>query len=71
VATIILVVLTTMALPLARLSIKREKEKELRYDLWQMRDAIDRYKDWGGDNVFDVFSKSEGTALDGTKYKDW
>ena len=26
---------------------------------------------WGGQNVFDVFSKSEGTALDGTKYKDW
>ncbi len=26
---------------------------------------------WGGQDVFDVFSKSEGTALDGTKYKDW
>jgi len=26
---------------------------------------------WGGDNVFDVFSKSQGTALDGTKYSDW
>jgi general secretion pathway protein G len=26
---------------------------------------------WGGDNVFDVFSKSQGTALDGTKYADW
>lgn len=26
---------------------------------------------WGGDNVFDVFTKSDGTALDGTKYKDW
>jgi general secretion pathway protein G len=116
-------------------SIKREKERELRYDLWQMRDAIDRYKDaadraafqiklgsegyppdldtlvqgvdsngkklrflrkvpvdpmtgkadwgmrsvqddptstsWNGDNVFDVYSQSESTALDGTKYKDW
>ncbi len=135
VATAILVILTGMALPLARLSIKREKEHELRYDLWQMRDAIDRYKDaadrgafqtkvdsqnyppdldtlvngvtaggkkirflrkvpvdpmtgntdwglrsvqddptsdsWGGQNVFDVYTKSEGTALDGTKYKDW
>ena len=135
VATIIMAILTTMAIPLARVTIKREKEKELRYDLWQMRDAIDRYKDaadrgafqikvgsegyppdldtlvsgvdvqgkklrflrripvdpmtgkaewgmrsmqddpdsesWGGDNVFDVHSKSEGTALDGTKYKDW
>ncbi len=135
VATAILVILTTMALPLARVSIKREKERELRYDLWQMRDAIDRYKDaadraafqiklgsegyppdldtlvqgvdsngkklrflrkvpvdpmtgkadwgmrsvqddptstsWNGDNVFDVYSQSESTALDGTKYKDW
>lgn len=26
---------------------------------------------WGGQNVYDVYSKSEGTALDGTKYKDW
>lgn len=135
VATAILVILTGMALPLARLSIKREKEHELRYDLWQMRDAIDRYKDaadrgairtkvdsqnyppdldelvkgvdmggkkvrflrkvpvdpmtgntdwglrsvqddpdsdsWGGQNVFDVYTKSQDTALNGTKYKDW
>jgi general secretion pathway protein G len=26
---------------------------------------------WGGQNVFDVYSKSNGTALDGTKYRDW
>lgn len=26
---------------------------------------------WGGQNVFDVYSKSDGTALDGTKYSDW
>jgi general secretion pathway protein G len=26
---------------------------------------------WGGQNVFDVYTKSDGTALDGTKYKDW
>jgi general secretion pathway protein G len=26
---------------------------------------------WGGDNVFDVYTKSQGTALDGTEYKDW
>lgn len=26
---------------------------------------------WGGQNVFDVYSKSDGTGLDGTKYKDW
>ncbi|HVO41386.1 MAG TPA: type II secretion system protein [Aggregatilineales bacterium] len=135
VATAIMVILTMMALPLARVSIKREKERELRRDLWMIRDAIDRYKDsadrggfqtkvgtegyppdletlvkgvdsngkkikflrripidpmtgkdewgmrsmqdeadsdsWGGQNVFDVYTKSEGTGLDGTKYKDW
>ena len=26
---------------------------------------------WGGDNVFDVYTKSQGEGLDGTKYKDW
>jgi general secretion pathway protein G len=26
---------------------------------------------WGGENVYDVYTKSLGTALDGTKYKDW
>ncbi len=135
VAITILVILTGMAIPIARVRIKREKERELRYDLWQMRDAIDRYKDaadrnafqvkigtegyppdldtlvngvdvagkkvrflrsiptdpmtgraeWttkamqddpksesgSGKNVFDVHSKSDGTALDGTKYKEW
>ena len=134
-ATAILAILTTMALPLARIGIKREKEHELRYDLWQIRDGIDRYKDaadrgafqtkvgsegyppdlqtlvdgvdvagkkvrflrkipvdpmtnstewglrsmqddpdsdsWGGQNVFDVYTKSQGTAMDGTKYKEW
>src|SRR5437660_10429865 len=44
VATAIMVILTSMAIPLARLSIQREKERELRYDLWMMRDPIDPYK---------------------------
>ena len=26
---------------------------------------------WGGQNVFDVYTTFEGTALDGTKYRDW
>jgi len=135
IATTILLILSTMAVPMARLSIKRERERRLRADLWEMRDAIDRYKldadrnafqtkvdsqgyppdletlvkgvdvqgkkvrylrkiqidpmtgttewglrsmqddpdsdSWGGQSVFDVYTKSLDEALDGTKYKDW
>jgi len=135
VAITIMSILAVAALPMARLTVKREKERELRRDLWDMRDAIDRYKDaadrglfqiklgtegyppdldtlvkgvdiggkkvrflrripvdpmtgkdewgmrsmtddpdsdsWGGQNVFDVFTKSEASAIDGTKYKEW
>lgn len=135
VAITIIAILVGAALPIARTQIKRQKEHDLHYALWQIRDAIDRYKDaadrgafqikvgtegyppdletlvdgvdvqgkkvrflraipvdpmtgkaewnlismeddpkstsWGGQNVFNVTSKSEGTALDGTKYADW
>ncbi|MFZ0478457.1 MAG: type II secretion system protein [Terriglobales bacterium] len=135
VATTILLILSTMALPSARFMIQRAREKELHDDLWMLRDAIDRYKaaaetgafktklgsdnyppdldtlvkgedvsgkklrflrripvdpmtgkaewgmrsmqddptseSWDEQNVFDVYSKSQGIALDGTKYKDW
>lgn len=135
VATAILLVLTGLAVPMARVAIKRQHEHDLRVALWEMRDAIDRYKDaadrgafqikvgtegyppdldtlvngvdvagkklrflrkiptdpmtgstdwglrsmqddpdsdsWGGQSVFDVHTKSQGEALDGTKYKDW
>jgi len=158
----ILVILATVALPLERVRVISAKEETLRYDLREMRDAIDRYHDdaekgkfqveagtenyppdletlkngvqmtaqsgvlgtpvgqiaqggqsqpsaqsgqsekvrylreipvdpmtgntdwglrsvqddadstsWGGQDVFDVYSKSQGTALDGTKYSDW
>src|SRR6201990_3251968 len=131
----ILAILASAAVPIARIQVKRERERELRRDLWEMRDAIDHYKDaadrgafqtkldsqnyppdldtlvkgvdanvkklrflrkipvdpmtgkdewglrsmqddpdsdsWGGQSVFDVYSKSEGTGLDGTKYKTW
>jgi general secretion pathway protein G len=132
----ILMVLMGAAVPVVKISVKRAKETELRRDLWEMRAAIDRYKDaadknafqtklgsegyppdldtlvngvdvaggkkvrflrripvdpmtgnkdwglramkddpqsdsWGGENVFDVYTKSTGTALNGTHYKDW
>ena len=53
VATTIMSILTLMALPLARVTIQREKEKELRQALWEMRDAIDRYKDAAEQKVSD------------------
>lgn len=40
---------------------------------WGLRSYQDEpdSDDWGGENVYDVYTKSPGTALDGTKYKDW
>src|ERR1700730_9462241 len=52
VAATILSILTLMALPLARVTIQREREKELRAALWEMRDAIDRYKDAADKQAF-------------------
>ncbi len=140
----VLSVLTAAAIPMVRNSVKREREIELRLALRQLRQAIDKYREyterfpnaipielktptgypkdlkvleegfipanvvgtsgtrvkfirripidpmtgdddwglrsykddidatsWGGEDVFDVYSKSTGTALNGTKYKDW
>ena len=41
----IISILATAAIPIARFQVKRAKERELRADLWMMRDAIDHYKD--------------------------
>lgn len=144
VAFSILLILTTMAVPMARYQVRRQREKELRADLESMRAAIDRYKDlcdqgkiqntnndaycypltleslvdgvqmtntlagnnqstkmhllrripkdpmtgekdwgkrsmqdeptsdsWGGQNVFDVYSKTMDKASDGTPYSEW
>jgi general secretion pathway protein G len=40
---------------------------------WGMRSYQDKAdaSGWGGQNVYDIYSKSDGKALDGTKYKDW
>jgi general secretion pathway protein G len=131
----ILGILATAAVPIAKFQVKRTKERELRADLWEMRAAIDAYKDaadkgafqtkadsnnyppdlqtlvdgvevqtkkvrflrriptdpmtnsvdwglrsnqddadstsFGGQDVYDVYTKSEGTALDGSKYNTW
>ena len=139
VAFTIMMLLATMALPLARFRVRREREKDLRWALREMRAAIDKYKDasdnrliqpgkidsegypeslqqlvdgvrpqgspdkklkflrripkdpmtnsfewglrstrddpdstgWGGQNVFDVYTKSTDKAPDGTAYAEW
>jgi general secretion pathway protein G len=40
---------------------------------WGLRSYQDKpdARSWGRENVFDVYTKSEATALDGTKYRDW
>ena len=45
IACAILMILATAAIPVARFTVQRQKEAELRRDLREMRDAIDRYKD--------------------------
>ncbi len=45
IACSILLILASAAMPIARFTVKRQKEAELRRDLREMRDAIDRYKD--------------------------
>jgi general secretion pathway protein G len=40
---------------------------------WDLRSSYDSAdaNSWGGENIFDVRSKSDGTALNGEKYRDW
>ncbi len=139
IATVSIISILAMGvLPLARISVKRQKETELHHSLREMREAIDHYKDaadrgfievklgtdgyppdmetlvkgvtqlnttdkklrflrripidpmtgkaewglrssqdspdsssFGGQNVYDVYSKSGGVALDGSKYSEW
>ncbi len=134
----LIAMLTMIVLPVAKFTVKRRKEAELRLALRQMRTAIDEYKrlsdqgmipiklgsegypedldilvegvrlvgqddtkrrflrripvdpmtreaewgkrsyqddwdsdSWGGENLYDVYTLSDATAFDGTKYKDW
>ena len=64
IATAILLILSGMAVPLARVTIKRQKEKDLRAALWQLRDGIDRYKDAADRGAFQIKVGSEGYPPD-------
>ena len=63
-AITILAILTGAAIPVAKIRIKRERETELRHDLWEMRDAIDRYKDAADRGAFQIKLGSEGYPPD-------
>ena len=60
VATTILLILSGMAVPMARVTIKRERERQLRQALWAMRDGIDPYKDAADRGAFQIKVGSEG-----------
>lgn len=64
IACAILLVLATAAMPIARYTVRRQKEAELRRDLREMRDAIDRYKDAADKNLIRVEAGSEGYPPD-------
>src|SRR5579859_6954539 len=63
-ACAILMVLSSAALPIARYSIVHKKEELLRYNLREIRDAIDRYKDLADSNKIRVEVGSEGYPPD-------
>src|SRR5215472_14717819 len=60
----ILLILMGAAVPLVRVSIRRARETELRRDLWEMRAAIDRYKDAADKNAFQQKLGTEGYPPD-------
>jgi general secretion pathway protein G len=60
----ILIVLATAAIPLARVTVARRREAALRYNLREMRDAIDRYKDDADKNLIQVQAGTEGYPPD-------
>jgi len=64
VATAIMMILVGAAFPLAVNAVKRERERELRYDLWMIRDAVDRYKAAADMNAFVTKLGSEGYPPD-------
>ena len=64
IACAILMILASAALPAARFTVQRRREAELRHDLREMRDAIDRYKDAADRNLIRVEVGTEGYPPD-------
>jgi general secretion pathway protein G len=64
IACAILLVLASAAMPVARYTVKRQKEAELHRVLREMRDAIDRYKDAADRNLIRVEAGTEGYPSD-------
>src|ERR1039457_1956801 len=60
----ILLILSSAAMPIARITVKRQKEAELRRDLREMRNAIDRYKDAADKNQIRTEVGSQGYPPD-------
>src|ERR1700760_954339 len=60
----ILAILASAAVPIARFKVKRERERELRRDLWEMRDAIDHYKDAADKGAFQTKVDSQNYPPD-------
>lgn len=64
ITTMILLVLSSAAIPIARMTIQRQREAELRRDLREMRDAIDRYKEAADKNLIRTEVGSQGYPPD-------
>src|SRR6478736_5642541 len=64
VAFTILALLSTLAVPLARYKVKRDKERDLRYALREIRSAIDRYKDASDQQKIQVKVGTDGYPED-------
>src|SRR5947209_18565125 len=60
----ILLIMMGAAVPVLKVSVRRQREVELRRDLWEMRSAIDRYKDAADKNAFQQKLGSEGYPPD-------
>ena len=60
----ILSILAGAAYPIARFQYKRQQERQLRYDLWMMRDAIDKYKDAADKGAFQTKVDSQNYPPD-------